>query len=96
MSSDNVVRETPSSFEKNDIEKAGVLNSATEVAEPTEGLEDIDRFSRKLSQYPILRKLVEYGVELRGVQPVPEALRTDTRFINIFTVFATPMCSLLP
>jgi hypothetical protein len=41
-------------------------------------------------------KLSDAGVELRGAQPVPVELRTDTRYFNIFTVFSTSMTSLLP
>ena len=38
----------------------------------------------------------DHGVELRGVEPVPVEKRTDTRYVNVFTVFATSMTSLLP
>ncbi|KAH8890564.1 hypothetical protein GQ53DRAFT_169772 [Thozetella sp. PMI_491] len=41
-------------------------------------------------------RLSDAGVELRGAQPVPVELRTDTRYFNIFTIFATSMTSLLP
>ncbi|KAI0881326.1 permease for cytosine/purines, uracil, thiamine, allantoin-domain-containing protein [Annulohypoxylon maeteangense] len=38
----------------------------------------------------------DHGVELRGAEPVPVERRTDTRYVNVFTVFATSMTSLLP
>lgn len=41
-------------------------------------------------------KLSGAGVEMRGAEPVPVEKRTDTRYVNVFTVFATSMTSLLP
>ncbi|KAK4446638.1 putative purine-cytosine permease [Podospora aff. communis PSN243] len=41
-------------------------------------------------------KLSGAGVELRGAEPIPEEKRTDTRYVNVLTVFATSMTSLLP
>lgn len=41
-------------------------------------------------------KLLNAGVELRGDQPVPVELRTDTRYLNICTILLTSMTSLLP
>lgn len=41
-------------------------------------------------------KLSDHGVEMRGAEPVPVEKRTDTRYINVFTIFATSMTSLLP
>lgn len=38
----------------------------------------------------------DHGVEMRGAEPVPVEKRTDTRYVNVFTVFATSMTSLLP
>ncbi|KAI1459888.1 permease for cytosine/purines, uracil, thiamine, allantoin-domain-containing protein [Annulohypoxylon moriforme] len=38
----------------------------------------------------------DHGVELRGAEPVPVEKRTDTRYVNVFTVFAASMTSLLP
>ncbi|KAI1401750.1 permease for cytosine/purines, uracil, thiamine, allantoin-domain-containing protein [Hypoxylon fuscum] len=38
----------------------------------------------------------DHGVEMRGAEPVPVEKRTDTRFVNVFTIFATSMTSLLP
>lgn len=42
------------------------------------------------------QKLANYGVELRGVEPVPEVERTDTKFINIGTWLGAAMLCLLP
>jgi hypothetical protein len=44
----------------------------------------------------IWAKLSSNGVEMRGAEPVPEEKRSDTRFVNVFTIFATSMTSLLP
>jgi hypothetical protein len=36
------------------------------------------------------------GAEQRGAAPIPVELRTQTDYISVFTVFFTPMLSLLP
>lgn len=41
-------------------------------------------------------KLLDAGVELRGAEPVPPEKRTDTQYLNTFTVFATSLTSLQP
>ncbi|KIW19652.1 hypothetical protein PV08_00226 [Exophiala spinifera] len=41
-------------------------------------------------------KLSFAGLEMRGAEPVPVEKRTDTQYINVFTIFATSMTSLLP
>ncbi|KAI1372398.1 permease for cytosine/purines, uracil, thiamine, allantoin-domain-containing protein [Hypoxylon crocopeplum] len=41
-------------------------------------------------------KLSNHGVEMRGAEPVPVEKRTDTRYVNVFTIFATSLTSLLP
>lgn len=43
-----------------------------------------------------LSKLVSWGVEVRGIAPVPVEERTDTRLVNIFTVWFTMSVSVLP
>jgi len=49
---------------------------------------------------PTLDKIWKFlsasGVELRGVQPVPEELRTDSAFNKIFTVWCTSLLCPLP
>jgi hypothetical protein len=42
------------------------------------------------------QKLLTWGVEVRGITPVPVEERTDTRFINIFSLWFTMSVSLLP
>jgi len=42
------------------------------------------------------RKLASYGVELRGIEPVPEIERTDTRFLNVGTWLGASLVCLLP
>lgn len=56
---------------------------------------DIEEQFQK-SNLSIWAKLSSHGVELRGAEPVPVEKRTDTRYINVLTVFATSMTSLLP
>ncbi|KAL4734518.1 permease for cytosine/purines, uracil, thiamine, allantoin-domain-containing protein [Aspergillus similis] len=43
-----------------------------------------------------LSRIANWGVELRGVTPVPIEERTDTRFINVFFVWFTLSTNLLP
>ncbi|BCS28515.1 purine-cytosine permease family protein [Aspergillus puulaauensis] len=43
-----------------------------------------------------LSRIANWGVELRGVAPVPIEERTDTRFINVFFVWFTLSTNLLP
>lgn len=45
---------------------------------------------------PFWQKVVNFGVELRGLEPVPPELRTDTRYVNILTLFSTTSIGLLP
>ncbi|EPE06276.1 purine-cytosine permease fcy22 [Ophiostoma piceae UAMH 11346] len=45
---------------------------------------------------PFWQRLSNAGFELRGVEPVPVEKRTDTRYLNVFTIFGTSMTSLLP
>ncbi|KAK6383956.1 hypothetical protein LTS17_003248 [Exophiala oligosperma] len=44
----------------------------------------------------IWERLSFAGLERRGAEPVPVEKRTDTRYINVLTIFATSMTSLLP
>lgn len=43
-----------------------------------------------------LSRISSYGIELRGVTPVPLEERTDTSFINVFFVWFTMSTNLLP
>jgi hypothetical protein len=43
-----------------------------------------------------LRKISGWGVETRGITPVPMEERTDKRFINVFFVWFTLSTNLLP
>lgn len=43
-----------------------------------------------------LRKLITLGVEIRGIVPVPLEERTDKRGIDLFSLWFTSNCSLLP
>ncbi|KAI1392993.1 permease for cytosine/purines, uracil, thiamine, allantoin-domain-containing protein [Hypoxylon trugodes] len=53
-----------------------------------------DQFSAPKSSF--WTKFSDNGVEMRGAEPVPVEKRTDTRYVNVLTVFATSMTSLLP
>jgi hypothetical protein len=43
-----------------------------------------------------LDRLRRWGLETRGMQPVPIEERTDTRFINIFFMWFTMNVNILP
>jgi hypothetical protein len=43
-----------------------------------------------------LKKAAAWGVETRGITPVPLEERTDPRFINVFFVWFTMSTNLLP
>ncbi|KAI1814550.1 permease for cytosine/purines, uracil, thiamine, allantoin-domain-containing protein [Poronia punctata] len=45
---------------------------------------------------PYLAKLTSWGVEIRGVKPVPLEERVDKRFINVFFVWFTMSTNVLP
>ena len=61
----------------------------------------IDAATGDIEEYPTILSRVQKwtswtGAEQRGAAPVPVEQRTHTDYINIFTVFSTPMLSLLP
>jgi hypothetical protein len=43
-----------------------------------------------------LSRITNWGIELRGVSPIPLEERTDSRFINVFFVWFTLSTNLLP
>lgn len=43
-----------------------------------------------------LNKISAWGVEVRGITPIPLEERTDKRFINVFFVWFTMSTNLLP
>ena len=58
------------------------------------GSGDESRTSSLLSILEVLEKRA--GVELRGCQPVPYEKRTVTQYSNIFTLWFSMSCNLLP
>lgn len=75
---------------KGDAEKGVSEQSIHEV--PLRNGESSELFG----QLSLWQKLANYGVELRGVQPVPEEERTDTRYLNLATWLGSSMLCLLP
>jgi hypothetical protein len=83
-----------------DIEKAvkgstvqeSSLGSSSAVVDAATG--DVEEYSTFLSRFQ--RWTAWTGAEQRGAAPVPIEQRTQTDYISIFTVFSTPMLSLLP
>ncbi|KAI1774489.1 permease for cytosine/purines, uracil, thiamine, allantoin-domain-containing protein [Hypoxylon cercidicola] len=74
-----------------DVEKGPKEGSSTGTSEVDE-IED----PFQAPQSSFWAKFSDYGVEMRGAEPVPVEKRTDTRYVNVFTVFATSLTSLLP
>lgn len=75
---------------KGDMEK-GITETSSHEVPVTHG-----ESKEVFGQLSFWRKLANYGVELRGVQPVPEAERTDTRYVNVATWLGASMLCLLP
>jgi hypothetical protein len=83
-----------------DVEKAvkgptvqeGSSGSGSAIVDAAAG--DVENYSTFLSR--IQRWTAWTGAEQRGAAPVPVEQRTQTDYISIFTVFSTPMLSLLP
>lgn len=84
------VSDSPPSIMKADVEK-GIPKSSTEDVLVAQD-KSIDLFG-KLS---VWRKLADYGVELRGVEPVPVEERNDTRYLNVGTWLGASVLCLLP
>jgi hypothetical protein len=55
---------------------------------------EASRTSSLLSILEVLEKRV--GVELRGCQPVPWDKRTVVQYVNVFTLWFSMSCNLLP
>jgi hypothetical protein len=55
---------------------------------------DESRTNSLLSMLEVLEKRV--GVELRGCQPVPWEKRTVGEYLNVFTLWFSMSCNLLP
>lgn len=68
-----------------DVEKNVIVNNVAE-SESSDGV----------TKKTFLSKLYDHGVEYHGGAPIPVEAQTDTRYLNVFTVYSTSMCSLLP
>ncbi|KAI0403952.1 permease for cytosine/purines, uracil, thiamine, allantoin-domain-containing protein [Xylaria palmicola] len=71
-------------------QKSSPTNSAPADIFVTEPQSRVSRIS------PWFSKLSNYGIELRGVTPVPLEERVDRRYINVFFVWFTMSTNLLP
>lgn len=84
------------SLNESDPEKG--IKSITET-QPTQNVDVAEGDSHvvaKSSSNKIWKVLLSSGVELRGVQPVPEELRTESAFNKIFTVWCSSLLCPLP
>lgn len=45
---------------------------------------------------PLWFRILNWGVEGGGIAPIPVEKRTDTRYVNLFTVWFTALLCLLP
>jgi hypothetical protein len=62
----------------------------------SETIELHDDFRVPIIASTLWEKLLDAGVELRGAEPIPREKRTDTQYLNTFTIFATSLTSLQP
>jgi len=62
---------------------------------PTD-IDDAESQIERSRMSPWLSKLMSWGVEVRGVKPVPLEERVDKRFINVFFVWFSMSTNLLP
>lgn len=76
---------------KRDLEKAqqkGLDESASEVVVVEAGGSN--------KQLPLWRWMAKYGVEVRGIDPVPADERLKTNYHSIFFMWMAILCNLLP
>jgi hypothetical protein len=75
-------------------QEEGVRQEHVEKSASVYASGDGSRTSSLLSILEVLEKRA--GVELRGCQPVPWDKRTVTQYVNIFTLWFSMSCNLLP
>jgi hypothetical protein len=75
---------------KGDMEK-GIPEPSVQDADVAHGIT-----TEVYGPVSLWKKLANYGVEIRGIEPVPEIERTDTRFLNVGTWLGASVLCLLP
>ncbi|KAE8443944.1 hypothetical protein EG329_001254 [Mollisiaceae sp. DMI_Dod_QoI] len=76
---------------KHDLEKAqqkGPDEAGSEIV-----IEESEDYNKKL---PVWKWLAKWGVEVRGIDPVPVEERTKTEYRSIFFMWMAILCNLLP
>ncbi|KAF4628333.1 hypothetical protein G7Y89_g9826 [Cudoniella acicularis] len=73
-------------LEKGELKESDIFTSDVAVIEP-------ENYKEKTSIWAWLSK---WGVEVRGIDPVPMEERTKTNYYNIFLMWMAIMCNLLP
>ena len=86
----------PSSINGSDPEKGIKATSEVQPALDVDVVEGESELVPRSGFDKVWKILSSSGVELRGVQPVPEELRTDSAFNKIFTVWCTSLLCPLP
>ncbi|KAF2491278.1 putative purine-cytosine permease FCY2 [Lophium mytilinum] len=86
----------PNEKSDSDIEKGHVVDTSTPIAGDVEIIESESPLMSKGIFSKLWKLLSATGVELRGVQPVPEEQRTDLQYNKIFTVWFTSLICPLP
>jgi hypothetical protein len=66
-------------------------DSSTSTSAVTGEVQEYSGFASRLQKWTAWT-----GAEQRGSAPIPVEQRTQTDYISVFTVFFTPMLSLLP
>lgn len=72
-----------------DLEKIGEKES--DVSTANVGVEESESYHN-----PVWGWLSKLGVEVRGIEPVPEEERVKTDYYNIYLMWMAIMCNLLP
>lgn len=78
-------------YEKKDLESGdhkGSNISTTDVA--------VADSESRVEKHGVWKWLVKLGVEVRGIEPVPVEERVKTDYYNIFFMWISIMCNLLP
>ncbi|KAI0042823.1 NCS cytosine-purine permease [Auriscalpium vulgare] len=77
------------------MEKGEEKYSGSGPSEPVQDNVDYNLHHDRLSRYPLVSKLLHWGVEYRGIHPVPIEERIDTQFNKIFFIWLSGNTNIL-
>jgi hypothetical protein len=73
-----------------------IEDSTYDVEKRAPDFESGEEDSLGVKQKPLWFRVLNWGVEEGGIAPIPVEKRTDTRYVNLFTVWFTALLCLLP